>query len=84
MRHHAALMLICALVAAAAVVGALALKARPSTVWMDGWDEPVDPLGGCRFDREGDTLTMTVPGEGGGIDLIMGCSHPPVGAGCRG
>jgi hypothetical protein len=28
--------------------------------WVDGWDRPVGPKG-CRFDRQGDRLTVTVP-----------------------
>ena len=59
MRACAALLL-CALVAAAAVVGAPAPKPRGSRVWLDGWDKPVGPLANCHFDREGDKLTITI------------------------
>ena len=38
-------------------------KPKSSRVWFTGWDKPVDPTGGCRFDREGDVLTIAVRGK---------------------
>src|ERR1700722_16379001 len=37
--------------------------------WVSGWDKPV---GGCRFDRKGDKLTITVPGKGHALDVRGG------------
>jgi regulation of enolase protein 1 (concanavalin A-like superfamily) len=37
--------------------------------WFDGWDKPIDPVGDCQFDREGDRLTITLPGKGHQLDL---------------
>jgi hypothetical protein len=54
---------------AAAVMAAPAPRPRPATPWVTGWDKPVDPLGDCRFHREGDKLTITVPGEGHELDV---------------
>jgi regulation of enolase protein 1 (concanavalin A-like superfamily) len=39
----------------------LAAPAPPVKPWVRGWDRPVDPLGDCRFDRKGETMTLTVP-----------------------
>jgi hypothetical protein len=30
--------------------------------WVTGWDQPVDPDGDCRLDRNGERLTVTIPG----------------------
>ena len=30
--------------------------------WRAYWEKPVDPLGDCRFDKDWDKLTITVPG----------------------
>src|SRR4051794_6272305 len=49
---------------AAAVLAAPAPRPRPPTPWVTGWDKPVDPSGDCRFDRDGDRLTISVPGKG--------------------
>lgn len=65
MHRFAALMLSCALVAGAVVVGAPAPLPRPSDVWFTGWDEPEEGTGKCRFDRTGDRLTMTLSGRTG-------------------
>jgi hypothetical protein len=31
--------------------------------WVSGWDKPIDPLGDCRFDRDGSKLTIIFPGR---------------------
>jgi hypothetical protein len=61
MRRLAALLF--SALAAAVVTAAPAPLPR---AWVSGWDRPVDPLGGCRFRRSGDRLTLSVPGKGGG------------------
>src|SRR5262245_49665374 len=70
MNRLAALLLLCALVAVAAVVGAPAPLPSPSRVWTARWDEAVDPVGGCRFDRTGEKLTITASGKGHEHDLV--------------
>jgi hypothetical protein len=35
----------------------------PPKAWVTGWNQPVDPLGDCRFDRSGDKLVISVPGK---------------------
>src|SRR5258708_4623953 len=52
-----------ALLAFAGSMAAPAPLRRSSPVWTVGWDKPVDTLGLCRFDRDGDKLTLTVPGK---------------------
>jgi regulation of enolase protein 1 (concanavalin A-like superfamily) len=48
---------------AALVVLSITVAAAPvPEPWLAGWDEPVDPLGDCRFERDRDKLTITVPG----------------------
>lgn len=49
-------------------VGLLTTPAPLPRPWFDGWDKPLDPLGNCRFVREGDKLTITVPGQGYELD----------------
>ena len=58
---------LCSLVVAVVATAAPAPVYRPpmaSGVWVNGWDEPLDPKGDCRFDRRGDRLTLTMPGKG--------------------
>jgi hypothetical protein len=45
---------------AAAVMAAPAPAPKPCKMWTAGWGKPVDPLGGCRFEIDGDKLTVTV------------------------
>lgn len=59
-------LLLWCLVVVMAAVAAPAPIPKPMKVWETGWDKPVDPVGDCRFDRNGDKLTITVPGEGHG------------------
>ncbi len=42
---------------------------RPSVPWVTGWGKPEDPVGDCRFDRDGERLTITVPCKGHQLDL---------------
>ena len=35
-------------------------KPQQPRVWLTGWNEPADPTGVCRFDREGDRLTISL------------------------
>src|SRR5438876_465559 len=54
------------------VLGAVAFAApapKPST-WTAGWDKPVDPSRDCRFDYDGEKLTITVPGKNHGLDVM--------------
>jgi hypothetical protein len=45
------------------VLVAFAVTAAPAPQpWGQPWEE-VDPLGDCRFERDGDRLTITVPGK---------------------
>ncbi len=64
MSRFAALLLGCAL---GAVVAAPAPFPRPpkvSSSWYEGWDKPEAPhWGDCRLDRQGDRLTITLPGD---------------------
>ncbi len=65
MSRVAALLLCCAL-GAVAVVAAPAPFPKPPKVsgpWYDGWDRPVDRVGDSRFERKGDRLTITLPGD---------------------
>ena len=59
----------CALLVAVAAMAAPApiYRAKPFTLWVTGWNRPVDALGDCRFDKEDDKLTITVPGAGHGF-----------------
>jgi hypothetical protein len=42
---------------------ALGVTAAPAPEpWVAGWNEPIDPQGDCRFDRDVGKLTITVPG----------------------
>jgi hypothetical protein len=79
--HRSAVLLLCAFVAVvASVMAAPAPFPRPpraSRVWFDGWARPLDPLGGCRFERKGDKLTITVPGKGNERDCWEGLVNPP-------
>ena len=56
-------LLLCSLVVGFVVTAAPApvYKATPSVSWVTGWDKPIDDQGGCRFDRKGKTLALTVP-----------------------
>ena len=36
-------------------------KPKLSKVWITGWDKPSDPVEDCRFDRNGDKLTIIIP-----------------------
>lgn len=36
-------------------------RAKAFEDWLSGWDKPVDPVGGCRFDRERSRLTIRLP-----------------------
>jgi regulation of enolase protein 1 (concanavalin A-like superfamily) len=48
----------------------------PSRVWSTGWDRPLCPEG-CRLDRDGEKLTLTIPGEGYGLDVENGRLNAP-------
>ena len=56
----------CTLIVAVAAMAAPApiYRAKPFLLWVTGWNRPVDALGDCRFEKEGDKLTITVPGAG--------------------
>src|SRR4051794_30997939 len=69
-------LLLCVLVAAA-VMAAPTPAPRPSGSWNTGWDKPNDPSGGCRFDRDGDKMTITVKGKGHGLDQEKGKLNVP-------
>lgn len=65
-------MLLCAAVASAAFAApAPVSKPKPSNVWVDGWDKPVDQVGDCGFTPVGDKLTIAMPPRKGGR-WIMG------------
>jgi regulation of enolase protein 1 (concanavalin A-like superfamily) len=59
--HRLAALFVCALLAVAAV--AAPAPFRPSGPWFSGWDKPVDSVGDCTFDRNGDKLTLIVPAQ---------------------
>src|SRR5437763_144727 len=47
-------------------LAALAVRATPvppPRPWVTGGNKPVDPDGDCRFDRDGDKLTISIPGK---------------------
>ena len=85
--HRYAVLLLCALVAAGVVAAAGGLMAAPapfptrtgraSGPWITGWDRVVDPVGDCKFDRRGDRLTMTVPGQPQEVDVTRGRLNGP-------
>jgi regulation of enolase protein 1 (concanavalin A-like superfamily) len=72
-----AILLFCALLAVSGGLAAPAPLPRPSQVWNTGWDRPVDPVGDCRFERQGDKLTITVPGKGHELDVRQGRLDAP-------
>jgi hypothetical protein len=49
------------LLLAVGVAAAPAPEVRP---WVHGWDRPVNRRGDCRFHRDGEKLSIVVPGEG--------------------
>jgi hypothetical protein len=49
---------------ALAALVATATPAPEPKPWVTGWHRPIDPKEDCRFEREGDELSITVPGEG--------------------
>jgi regulation of enolase protein 1 (concanavalin A-like superfamily) len=61
--HRLTALLLCSLLVAFAAVAAPApvYKGQPPASWVKGWNEPTDSQGGCRFDRDGGRLTLTVP-----------------------
>jgi hypothetical protein len=59
---RAAVVSLCAILAAAAVRAAPAPLQQPS--WTRGWDTPIDPVGDCRFTYKTETLAISVPGKG--------------------
>jgi hypothetical protein len=69
--HRLAASLLCAVVACAVLAAPAPVYRTPraSGVWVDGWDKPVDPKGGCRFAPEGERLTVVVP-EGDRFDAV--------------
>jgi regulation of enolase protein 1 (concanavalin A-like superfamily) len=74
--NRLAAFLLSALVAAAALA-APAPAPRASGPWVRGWGKPADPAGDCRFDREGERLTITVPGKGHDLDVAGGRLNAP-------
>jgi hypothetical protein len=64
--HRVAALLLCFALVVATVVAAPAPFPRPPRAfipWVTGWDKAVDPVGDCRFDRKGERLTITLPGD---------------------
>lgn len=57
-------LLLCCLLGAAVLALAAPVPPPRHRPWVTGWGKPIDPKGDCRFEREGDTLTIRVPGEG--------------------
>jgi regulation of enolase protein 1 (concanavalin A-like superfamily) len=65
-------MLLCSLVVVSvSAAPAPVYKPRPSKVWFDGWDAPIDRVGGCTFTRTGEKLTLTVPGSNPGKPALL-------------
>lgn len=63
---------------ASAMLAAPVPPPRPAPrPWHFGWGKPEDPVGGCRFDRDGGRLTVTVPGEGRDVDIYEGDYNGP-------
>src|SRR6266508_256739 len=62
------------LLAVAAIAAAPAPKPQP---WIQGWERPADPLGDCRFDRDGETMTITIPGKGHDFEVPNKRLHAP-------
>ena len=43
-------------------ITALAAPAPKYQPWLQGWDKPIDSTNNCKLEREGDVLTVVVPG----------------------
>jgi hypothetical protein len=65
------------LVLAALSAVALAAPAPKPSVWKAGWDRPVDLCRDCRFDYDGDRLTITVPGKNHGLEVAENRLNAP-------
>lgn len=63
-----AALLLCSTLAVCAAIAAPAPQPKTQNPgggpWFKEWDKPIDPMGDCRFDRNGNRLTITVPGKG--------------------
>lgn len=65
-------MLLCAVVAfCVSAAPAPVYRHRPAKLWFDGWDEPIDKVGGCKFARDGEKLTITAPGSNSEPVLLL-------------
>src|SRR5262249_46261637 len=54
-----------------------AAPAPKPSIWTAGWDRPVDLCRDCRFDHDGDKLTITVPGKNHGLDVAENRLNAP-------
>src|SRR5262245_46986865 len=66
-----------ALLVGAALAAPVPLPRPAPRPWLFGWGAPVDPVGDCRFERDGRRLTITVPGEGHGLAIFSGHLDAP-------
>jgi hypothetical protein len=76
MRHLFLLSLVALLAGAAQSAPVPPPRSAPRP-WFVGWGKPEDPVGDCRFDRAGGTLTITVPGAGHELHLAAGSLNAP-------
>ena len=65
-------MLLCFLVVVSVTAAPAPIyRPRPSKVWFDGWDDPIDKVGGCTFTRTGKKLILTVPRSNPGKPALL-------------
>ena len=76
MHRYVAVSFLCSLLAGG-LLGAPAPFHRETGAWYNGWDRPLDAVGGCKFDRHGDKLTITVPGKPHALNVREGRLDAP-------
>ena len=60
-----------------AVASLAAAPAPKSSPWITGWEQPKNPTGRARIQREGESLTIMVPGKGHEFDVRQNRLNAP-------